>query len=88
MDDEKRQPAPQPDSPPPRRTRREALLAAGKRAAYAAPLVISLSLATRRAAASDGTGASCVPSGDPCTTHEECCSNLCDIGVTNNCLPN
>jgi hypothetical protein len=52
-----------------------------RQAKYAAPLILSLTITTQRACASEGGPApSCVPSGDPCVQDSDCCSNNCDEG--------
>lgn len=58
------------------------------RARYVAPLVLTLAATPRHASASSPAGhPSCHPSGTPCLSDDECCSNRCDSGGTNLCLP-
>ena len=71
-----------------RSSRRDFLIDVSRKAKYAAPLILSLTIATQRVCASEaGPAPSCVPSGSPCALNSDCCSNRCDSGGTNNCLP-
>lgn len=72
-------------SPEPADPSRRAFLA---RARYVAPLVLTLAATPRHASASSPGGhPSCHPSGTPCLSDDECCSDRCDTGGTNLCLP-
>ena len=69
-------------------SRRDFLVDIGRKAKYAAPLILSLTIATHRVCASEaGPAPSCTPSGSACVLDSDCCSNRCDSGGTNNCLP-
>lgn len=69
-------------------SRRDFLIGAGRTAKYAAPLILSLTIATQRVCASEaGPAPSCTPSGSKCEQDSDCCSNRCDSGGTDNCLP-
>ena len=56
--------------------RRTFLRAVGKRAIYVAPVIAALT-ATQAQAASAPPSGTCLPSDQPCTVDEDCCSGHC-----------
>ncbi len=56
-------------------TRRGAMREAAKKAAYIAPIVMTM--ATPSAYAASAPSAPCIVNGDPCTFNSECCSGNC-----------
>ncbi len=85
-----------PNQPPPEQpadeanapTRRRFLREVGKKARYAAPLILTLAVTSQRVCASEaGPEPSCIPSGEACAQNSDCCSDRCDVGVSDKCLP-
>jgi|GEM_PF-5891907 len=71
-----------------RPTRRGFLTDVGRKARYAAPIILTLTAASQRVCASEaGPAPSCTPSGSACAVDADCCSNRCDNPGTGNCLP-
>lgn len=72
---------PPPADEPRETTRRGFLGAAGRKARYIVPLVVTLAAAPRQA------HAYCLPYGSPCTANGECCSNNCVGAPAGTCQP-
>lgn len=64
-------------------TRRAFLGGAGRKALFAAPIIVTLS--AQQALAAGSRTVSCTLSGDACVTNEECCSATCTGGMV--CAP-
>lgn len=68
------------------RSRRSFMIKFGRKAAWVAPVIVTLSARPAMAAASDpsgnpSAGAECVEAGDLCSVDSDCCSNDCRFGV-------
>ena len=69
-------------------TRRRFLREVGQKARYVAPLILTLAVTSQRVCASEaGPAPSCIPSGEACAQNSDCCSDRCDVGVSDKCLP-
>lgn len=62
---------------PPAGTRREFLGNVGKKAAYIAPIVMTLTASQARAGSAADFDSTCGDDGSPCTVDEDCCALNC-----------